>query len=237
MIRAGRRDLVRTREDLARDRGMSFGTFRNRKLYAVPGHPAPVSSAGARVLLWDAEQTDAFLAGRPVPGLPSAGDDEDLLDRNEAAAELGVVPKSWDSYQRAAPELAGQAVVVAGVEHWPRRAVAAFRQARPGHQAATGRPAGSGDAVPRSELSARVEGLLQADPAVTTAQVMDGLGVSYSTAQKTLARLRGARIAELMEADPGLRAAEAASSLGYPPGVRRAAVAEAERQTGRPALG
>ncbi|MET8298570.1 hypothetical protein ABZW02_31685 [Streptomyces sp. NPDC005180] len=225
---------MRTREDLARDRGMSFGTFRNRKLYAVPGHPAPISSVGARVLLWDAEQTDAFRDGRPVPALPPPGDNEDLLDRNEAAAELGVTPKSWDSYQRAAPELAEQRVVVAGVEHWPRRAVVAFKQARPGKRAATGRPAGSGDAVPRAELAARVEALLERDPAVTTAQVMDDLGVSYSTAQKALVRLRGARIAELMKTDPGLQADEAAGTLGYPPAVRRAAVAEAERQAGTP---
>ncbi|MET9607094.1 hypothetical protein ABZZ17_18750 [Streptomyces sp. NPDC006512] len=216
---------------------MSFGTFRNRKLYAIPGHPAPISSPGARVLLWDAEQTEAFQAGRPVPGLPVAGDDEDLLDRNEAAAELGVTPRSWDSYQRATPELVAQSVVVAGVEHWPRRAVVAFRQGRPGKQAATGRPAGSGDAVPRAELSARVDALLQDDPAVTTTQVMDGLGVSYSTAQKVLARLRGARIADAMKGDPGLRADEAAERLAYPPAVRRAAVAEAERQAGGPAAG
>ncbi|MEW1639796.1 hypothetical protein AB0469_37765 [Streptomyces sp. NPDC093801] len=212
---------------------MSFGTFRNRKLYAVPGHPVPISSAGARVLLWDAEQTDAFRAGRPVPGLSPAGDDEDLLDRNEAAAELGVTPKSWDSYKRAAPELAEQTVVVGGVEHWPRRVVVAFSQSRPGKQAATGRPAGSADAVPRAELSARIEALLQDDPAVTTAQVMDELGVSYSSAQKTLVRLRGARIAELMKSDPGLPADEAADRLGYPPAVRRAAMVEAQRLAGR----
>ncbi|MFF3326936.1 hypothetical protein [Streptomyces sp. NPDC002889] len=213
---------------------MSFGTFRNRKLYAAPGHPAPISSAGARVLLWDAEQTDAFHAGRPVPALAPAGDGEDLLDRNEAAAELGVAPRSWDSYQRATPDVAAQGVVVAGVEHWPRGVVVAFKQARPGRQAATGRPLGSGDAVPRAELSARVDALLQTDPAVTTAQVMAGLGVSYSTAQKALVRLRGTRVAELMKADPRLSVDEAAARLGYPPAVRRGAVAEAERQAGHP---
>ncbi|MFF3864001.1 hypothetical protein [Streptomyces sp. NPDC002209] len=211
---------------------MSLGTFRNRKLYAVEGHPAPVSSPGARVLLWDGEQVAAFREGRPVPALPDEGDGEDLLDRNEAAAELGVSPKSWDTYRRADPGVAAEGVLIAGVEHWPRRVVLAFKESRPGRQAATGRPVGSADAVPRADLMVRVGGLLDGDPAVSTARVMEMLGVAYSTAQKALARLRGERIAALLQADPGLRAEEAAAALGYPPAVRRGAVAEAARRAG-----
>ncbi|WP_328864069.1 hypothetical protein [Streptomyces virginiae] len=51
--------------------GIPMGTFRNKKPYAVEGFPAPVSSDGARVLLWDGEQTTAYLAGAPAPDLPA----------------------------------------------------------------------------------------------------------------------------------------------------------------------
>lgn len=155
MIVQGRKHLVRTWERLAQEMGIPMGTFRNKKPYAVEGFPAPVSSDGARVLLWDGEQTTAYLAGAPVPALPAPDFPGDLLDRQEAAAELGVTPRSWDSY-KTDPRIAPHVVQVCGVEHWPRSAVYAFRDSRPGKRAATGRPTGTVDAVPRQacEVSA-----------------------------------------------------------------------------------
>lgn len=222
MIHPSRKHHVRTRELLARDMGMAMGTFRNRKPYAAPGFPAPVSSAGARVLLWDGEQTAAYLAGEPVPALPAMDGPDVLLDRQEAAAEAQVTPRTWDGY-KTDPRLSAHVVDVHGVEHWPRRAVHAFRDGRPGKESAPGRPKGRTNAVPRGELRDRVAALLDAAPAVTIADVRGALGVAPATAQRELAHLRGERIATLMQTSPGLSFDQAADRLGYPPAVRRAA--------------
>ncbi|MFG2753957.1 hypothetical protein [Streptomyces xanthophaeus] len=231
MIVQGRAHLVRTREQLAGDMGVSMGTFRNKKPYVVEGFPAPVSSDGSRVLLWDGEQTAAYLAGTRVPELPAPGAPGDLLDRQEAAAEIGVTPRSWDGY-KTDPRLALHAVRVGGVEHWPRAAVCAFRDSRPGRQAATGRPTGKADAVPRGELPRLVAILLDADPAVTIADVCAALGVATATGQRALSRLRSERVAALMKARPALSQEQAAEALGYPAAVRRRPRSSTTTETG-----
>ncbi|MFI7388518.1 hypothetical protein [Streptomyces sp. NPDC049813] len=227
MIRAGRREQVQNSADLAQVMGMALGTFRNRKPFAADGFPAPISAAGAKTLLWDREQTTAFLAGRAVPALPETDDDEDLLERIEAAQLLGVTPDTWNSYKRD-PRIAPHLVKAAGVEHCPRRVLRAFREepAGPGGH----RPKGSGDMVPRDQLEARVGELLDADTAVTLAHLQKELGIAYSTAARVLPRLRGARIADLVEAEEGLSPEQAAAALGYPPVAQRAAVARAHTE-------
>ncbi|MEU4898874.1 helix-turn-helix domain-containing protein [Streptomyces sp. NPDC044780] len=227
MIRAGRQHLVRTKDMLAQDMGMAAGTFSNKKPYAAKGFPQPISSQRARLLLWDSEQTAAFLAGDPVPDLPPAGSDEDLLDRYEAADVLGVEVKTWDKY-KTDPQIAQHLVVVHGVEHCPRGIVRAFKDSRPGRQAATGRPKGSRN-IPRDQLHDRIAALLDAAPAITINEVCDVLGVAYSTAQRALATARGDRIAALMTNAPGLSFEQAADQLGYPPVTHRAAREAAAR--------
>ncbi|WP_306430822.1 DUF6292 family protein [Streptomyces sp. 2R] len=220
---------MRTLADLAAQQGMALQTLLNRAPHKRAGHPAPVSSKGARTLLFDGEQVDAYLTGRPVPPLRSKDDDQehndgDLLDRREAAAALGVVPDSWRVYKRA-PLLTEHMTVVGGVEHWPRGIVQRYRDTRPGRTAATGRPTGSGDQVPRDELLPRTAPLLDADPAVTATAVVEQLGVTRSTAQHALTRLRADRIADLVGERPQLSPYEAAAALGYPAAlVRRATV-------------
>ncbi|MEU2395097.1 hypothetical protein [Streptomyces sp. NPDC007369] len=231
MIRYGRERLVRTREQLARDMGMTMGAFRNKRPYAAEGFPAPINSEGARVLLWDGEQTDAYLAGSPVPVLPALNAPGDLLDRQEAAAELKVSPRTWDSY-KTDPQIAPHVVLVCGVEHWPRSAVEAFRDGRPGRHAATGRPKGRPNAVPRGELHGRVGALIDADPAITISGVCAALGVAPATAQRALSRLRSERVALLREVQPSLTAYEAAARLGYTPAVRRR-TADSRQEQGR----
>ncbi|MFE4337374.1 hypothetical protein ACFRQM_51290 [Streptomyces sp. NPDC056831] len=222
MIHPDRMDLVRTRELLARDMGMPMGSFRNKKPHTHEDFPAPISSADARVLLWDGEQTAAYLAGEPVPELPAPGGAQDLLDRQEAAAELGVTPRTWDGY-KSDPRIAPHTVLVCGVEHWPRGVINTFRDARPGKKGATGRPKGKANALPRGQLRDKVAVLLAAEPAVTISDVCASLGVAPATAQRTLAQLRGERITQLMEEEPGLSFTEAADRLGYPAAVRRGA--------------
>ncbi|MGW2404002.1 hypothetical protein ACWCXK_05655 [Streptomyces sp. NPDC001739] len=167
------------------------------KPHTRKGHPAPISSAGARTLLWDAEQTAAFYAGEPVPDITGPESDEDLLDRHEAAAELGVTPRTWNSY-RYDPRISEHTVLVPPreadddrpqVEHWARGTIHAFKSSRPGkgQGPTTGRPKGSGDMVPRDQIAAHIAELLDADPAITSAAVVDQLGVAMTTAMAGLA--------------------------------------------------
>ncbi|MGW5342926.1 hypothetical protein [Streptomyces sp. NPDC004050] len=205
---------------------MKWATFRTVKPYTADSFPAPVTSEGARVLLWDAEQIKAYVAGRSLPALPDRDTDGDLLDRQEAAAVVGVAAKSWDSYKRD-QRVAPFAVKVHGVEHWPREVIERFRDSRGVATRPVGRPSGAGDIVPRDLLPAHIDRLLEQDPAVTAAYVVEVLGISIGTAQKHLARARGAMIAARVQAEPGLDAEHVAVLLGFPKAVRRSALAAA----------
>lgn len=230
MIRAGRHHLVRTLADLAAQQGLGIDRYSRLKAYEAPGFPAPVSSQGSRTRLYDGEQVDAYLLGKPVPPLPDSEDDADLLDRRECAALIGVAPRSWDVY-KSDPALTGARVEVGGVEHWPRGAVRAFQDSRPGREASAtrgGRPPRTGDQVPRDQVSALTAELLDADPAISAATVTEQLGVHRDTAQEALTRLRADRIADRMTDDPDLTPAQAAAQLGYPAGQVRRATARAE---------
>ncbi|KAB2587576.1 DUF6292 family protein [Streptomyces arboris] len=232
MIRAGRQHLVRTLADLAAQRGVGIDRYNRLKPYAAEGFPAPVSSKESRTRLYDGEQVDAYLLGKPVPPLPEEEDDGDLLDRRECAALIGVSPRSWDVYKND-PALTEAKVEAGGVEHWPRRAVKEFQAGRPGREAsatAGGRPPRTGDQVPRDQVPALVAELLDADPAVSAATVTAQLGVHRDTAQDALTRLRADRIADHIEAHPTptLTPAAAAAQLGYPAGQVRRATARAE---------
>lgn len=233
MIRAGRRKYAQTMEALAEAIGMPLGTFRNTKPFEREGHPAPISSPGARVFLWDSQQTRAYWAGKDVPELPDVDDDKDLLDRHEAAAELGVAPASWNKYKHD-PRLSRHIVLVpekTGTEHVPRDVVHKFRESRPGRGAGGGRREGSGDMIPRDEILPRIAELLDAEPTITVKTVAQRLGIAeFPTAQAGLAQLRGRRIADLLEATPHLTPKQAAESLGYPTSTHRGAVAHAENE-------
>ncbi|MEU5150054.1 hypothetical protein AB0G42_23095 [Streptomyces yangpuensis] len=234
MIRAGRLQHVQTMSDLADALGKKLTTIRNQKPYAAEGHPAPISSPDARNQLWDAEQTAAYYAGQPIPELPQADDEEDLLDRHEAAELLGIAPVTWNTYKKDPALAAGVVLVPAGpkgTEHWPRRLVLAYKDSRPGRGAGGGRREGSGDMIPRDQILPRIAELLDANPAVTVEAVSDTLGITkFPTAQSGLATLRGRRIADLAEKQSGLDLKDAALQLGYPPITHRAAVAFAERE-------
>ncbi|MFF0509194.1 DUF6292 family protein [Streptomyces fimicarius] len=195
---------------------------------AAEGFPAPVSSEGSRTRLYDGEQVDAYLLGKPVPALSESEDDGDLLDRRECAALIGVAPDSWKTYKND-PALTAARILAGGVEHWPRHAVEAFQAGRPGNATPKpGRPRNTGDQVPRDQVHGLVAELLDADPTISAATVTDRLGVHRNTGQDALTRLRADHIADLMVADPSLTPAEAATQLGYPAGQVRRATARAE---------
>ncbi|MFE5483028.1 DUF6292 family protein [Streptomyces sp. NPDC056527] len=234
MIRAGRLKHVQTMADLADILGKKLTTVRNQKPYAAEGHPASISSPTSRAQLWDAEQTKAYYAGQPIPELPQTDDDEDLLDRHEAAELLGIAAVTWNGYKND-PDLVNGVVLVPegpkGTEHWPRRLVLAYKNKRPGRGAGGGRREGSGDMIPRDQILPRIAELLDADPAITVDAVADTLGITkFPTAQSGLATLRGRRIADLVEAQPDLDPKAAALQLGYPTSTHRGAIAIAQRE-------
>ncbi|MFJ3533811.1 hypothetical protein [Streptomyces sp. NPDC090132] len=230
MIRADRVHLVRTLADIAEQRGVRLQTLLNSKLHQAVEFPEPISAPGARTRLYDGEQIDAYLTGRPVPALPDTDTklDDDLLDRQECAAVRGVAPRTWDAY-KTAPRIAERLVVVAGVEHWPRSTARSTPAPAPRPAtAAGGRPARTGDQVPRDQLLARTAPLLDADPGITSAGVVAALGVHRDTAQDALTQLRADRMADLMAADPNLTAQQAARTLHYPPAQTRRATVRAQ---------
>lgn len=147
--------------------------------------------------------------------------------RRESADLLGVSPRSWDTYKHH-PQLTGHMVEVGGVEHWPRAAVEQFRADRPGKAAAAGRPTGSGDQGPPRAAARphrRTAALLDADPTVSAATVVDALAVHRNTAQDALLHLRALRMAELLNAASALTSDQATAALGCPAAqVRRATV-------------
>ncbi|WP_406415318.1 hypothetical protein OH809_43240 [Streptomyces sp. NBC_00873] len=124
------------------------------------------------------EQTAAFHAGKPVPALPAADADEDLLDRHEAAAELGMSAASWNKY-KSDPKLTEHVVLVpagdGGTEHWPRRVVREFKASRPGRGGRGGRRTGSGDMI-----LPRIAELLDDNPAITLTEAADTLNSATS---------------------------------------------------------
>ncbi|MFW3470440.1 hypothetical protein ACN24M_03135 [Streptomyces microflavus] len=197
MIRAGRGHLVRTLADLAAQQGVSSQRYRKLKPYEAAGFPERISSARARTRLYDGEQVDAYLLGKPVPSLPERDDDNDLLDRQECAAELGVSPRSWDAYKND-PLLTGHMAKVGGVEHWPRGIVHQFHNSRPGKATMTGRPKGAGDQIPRDQLPALTAQLVDTGPTTSAAGVVqvasvvtDSIGKSVST---PLGELKNAKV-------------------------------------------
>ncbi|MGW6569808.1 DUF6292 family protein [Streptomyces sp. NPDC054975] len=217
MIRAGRAALVRTLADLATAAGKTPKTFANQKLHRLPGHPDPISSARARVLLWDGEQIDAFRAGQPVPALPSQDSDDDLLDRNEAAELAGVAPRTWDRYAN----LPGiqprpQPIDIAGTEHWKRGDILTWLAGRPGPGTSPGRPTGSRETNTRASIPARTAELLEQQPAITAARVAAELGITPHTAQRHLTQARTTAVSELLKAEPHLTAPDIHTRLGYP---------------------
>ncbi|MET8566150.1 hypothetical protein ABZV75_38415 [Streptomyces flaveolus] len=233
MIRAGRD--VYTLADLAALEGRALGTYRNRRMHRRAGHPEPVSSAAARVLLYDVVQVDAWRAGLPVPPLPDADAPGDLLDAHEAAELAGVTARSWESYRHEAAlaahvvQVRGRqlAAEVAGVEHWPRAAVVAWMEGRPGRGHGGGRPPGARDGLPREEIVPRIAELLAAESAVTAAEVSRRLGVHRDSAHRALKELRAAAVVELLEQEPAASAQDVAARLGYPLRTARTALTAA----------
>ncbi|MEU6460294.1 hypothetical protein ABZ849_38520, partial [Streptomyces sp. NPDC047065] len=120
MIRVGRQHLVRTLADIAAQQGIAVQTLLNSGQHLAEDFPAPLNAGRTR--LYDGEQVEAHLAGQPVPQLPAVDDDDDLLDRQEAAALRGEPLSVWDRRKKDSA-VSEHLVRVGGVEHRPRHVV------------------------------------------------------------------------------------------------------------------
>ncbi|WP_256726010.1 hypothetical protein [Streptomyces sp. IMTB 2501] len=67
---------------------------------------------------------------------------------------------------------------------------------------------------------------------MTLATVQERVGLSYAAAARALPRLRGERIADLLQDEPDLNPEEATKRLGYPTAVHRTALARAVTELG-----
>ncbi|BBG20787.1 hypothetical protein RVR_P247 (plasmid) [Actinacidiphila reveromycinica] len=212
MIHAGRREHVITSAELAAAEGYTIGSWRTKKLARVPGRPGPISHPTARTLLWDAEQQLAYRTGAAVPALDMAAHPDDLLDRNEAAALVGVDPDSWDRYMHPSSPETEKPITVHGVDHWPRHAIERWQANRPG-QGHGGRPGGAGDWLPRDEIQGAVADLLDRQPTLPTTAVSQHLGISYGAARRAVSQHLGQRLADLLGDQPDISDTDAARAL------------------------
>ncbi|WP_331727657.1 helix-turn-helix domain-containing protein [Streptomyces sp. NBC_01176] len=125
--------------DIARRAGVPLATWRRRDAPDFRSH-VPGLLPDSRSLLYDLAQTEAYLAGKPVPSLPAGEHPDDLLTDKEAAAELGINPGTVRAYA-AQGHLSGGTTVY-GTRLWPRREVNERRDNPPGRGKGGGRRAG-----------------------------------------------------------------------------------------------
>ncbi|MBP2479116.1 hypothetical protein JOF53_007988 [Crossiella equi] len=206
MIPAGRTavDL----DGLAEVYGRSVHQLKRQQPWEEPGHPPTLTTgtpSKGHPRLWDRDQVRAYVAGEPVPALPSEEDPADLLDARESAELLGITRVTWNTYAKKDREadsgkptrlLPAADAVVCGTEHWKRSTIQAHRQLRQERASAPrgGRPRGSADAVPQREAAEVVAGLLAEAEAngeeLSYAEIGRRTGLAYSTVLKHAARYR-----------------------------------------------
>lgn len=202
MIRAGRTPL--STADVAKRKGLKA-----LPRGAAQQLPAPISREGARTLIWDADQIDAYLTAQDVPELPEQESPEDLLDREEARAvlaRLGVElkPEAWRSYinHGYAPKPDKEGEEVCGVAHWYRRTILEWPDQRPGEGAGAGRPEGTGKPLDPSakriarkeERKERIRAMLEDSSGgqVTVKEIAEAEGISERQVQRLLGEIREA---------------------------------------------
>jgi phage terminase Nu1 subunit (DNA packaging protein) len=191
VIRAGRTAVDTA--GLAALHGLTPRQARDAQPWNTEGHPARVTT-GTRSRdqpdLWDAEQAAAFAQRKPIPPLPTADHEDDLLDRNECAELVDVTPKTWTDYQSQGkvPEPDRD---VCGREHWYRRTVEKWRddRARRTGTPPGGRPPGSTEQRPRAELAQHIRELVAAGE-TNVAAIAREAGCAYSTARRHVEDLR-----------------------------------------------
>ncbi|MCT2590866.1 hypothetical protein LHJ74_13260 [Streptomyces sp. N2-109] len=147
MIPRGRK--VITPAEIAHRAGVSLSTWRRRD--APNFHQRVKSLVQGRYLVYDLEQTLAYLDGQPIQALPAGEHPDDLLDDREVAALLGVATSTVSAYRTQGylpkgthpKDATGEDI--ASIRVTPRHQVEARRASLPeGHTPGKrGRPVGS----------------------------------------------------------------------------------------------
>ncbi|MET9323671.1 DNA-binding protein [Streptomyces sp. NPDC003038] len=191
MIPHGRPAL--TLDDVAARAGVSVSSWRRHHHAAFTAAVKPLPGS-ARPLLYDAAQTDAHLAGLPVPPLPQEPHGQDLLSDSEVAAVTGLTTTTIHSDVTAGRLPPG--VELHGRWWWTREAAEA-RAVRPAQY--KGRtPGAKGRAPRRTPPDARVPEIAAAlaaahtgdGPAVTPASLATHYGISTRTAERLIHKAR-----------------------------------------------
>lgn len=172
--------------------GVSLSTWQRHHHAAFKAAVRPLPGS-QRPILYDAEQVEAHLAGKPVPQLPTDPHPDDLLTDTEAGAVAGVTASTIRA--DAAAGRMDKGIERHGRRWWTRAAATARGEREPQYR---GRKPGSKDKAPRvrpdhrvaevaDELAAAAAG--RRGP-VTATEVADHYAVSLRTAERIVARAR-----------------------------------------------
>ncbi|MGW0703816.1 helix-turn-helix domain-containing protein [Streptomyces sp. NPDC002867] len=125
--------------DIAQQAGVPIATWRRRDAPAFRQR-VPALFPNSRTLIYDLAQARAYLAGRPIPALPTGEHPDDLLNDEEAAALLGVAASTVRAYASQGYLPAGTTVYSLRV--WPRHEIEHRRDNPLGQGKGGGRRAG-----------------------------------------------------------------------------------------------
>ncbi|MFI1660483.1 hypothetical protein ACH4ZU_37085 [Streptomyces sp. NPDC020472] len=128
--------------DIAARAGVPLATWRRRDTPAFREHILSLLP-GSRFLLYDLAQTEAYLAGRPVPPLPSDEHPDDLLTGKETADLISIAPSTVQAY--ATQGHLSRGTTRYGARLWTRHEVLERHDNAPGRGKGGGRRAGDSD--------------------------------------------------------------------------------------------
>ncbi|MFE3121870.1 helix-turn-helix domain-containing protein [Streptomyces hydrogenans] len=125
--------------DIAALAGVPLATWRRRDAPAFRAH-VPTLLPDSRFLLYDRAQTEAYLASKPIPDLPTGEHPTDLLTAKETADILGITPSTVQAY--ATQGYLSPGTTLYGARLWTRQEVHHRRDNAPGRGKGGGRRPG-----------------------------------------------------------------------------------------------
>ncbi|MCK2237720.1 MULTISPECIES: hypothetical protein [unclassified Crossiella] len=182
--------------------GLSESQARRRKPWADPAHPPALTgdrpTGPKRPRLWDHDQAAAYASGTQIPELPDVKHPRDLLNAEEAAAELNMRTETLTRYRRmetARDKESGEVTLVAahdkevfGERYWYRSTVersGSDRAARRGEPHG-GRPPGRGRIDVDTGVREYLEEVAAQGKTADGKELAARLGISHSTALRRI---------------------------------------------------
>lgn len=179
--------------DIAQKAGVPLATWRRRDAPAFRRR-VPSLFPASRYLIYDLEQSLAYLSGSPVPVLPTREDPDDLLNDKEAADILEIDPGTVRGYARRGYLSHGETVY--GARVWRRREIEHRRDQPTGQGKGGGRrrgePQGARKPHPYAgdpRLQTASEALVSASPATPISHVAAELAHVHGGSPRTWERL------------------------------------------------